>query len=310
MMMNVQTGARRGKVLLVDDQQANLRLMHQILAGEYELFVATGGVQALELCERSAPDLVLLDVVMPGLNGLEVCRRLKQNPDTRGIAVIFVTAGTTPDEENACWEAGGADFVTKPVNPLTLRNRVRAHLQLKQYVDALHALAFVDGLTGIANRRHLNERLEIEWRRCLRSGMPLAALMIDVDFFKRYNDRYGHQAGDDCLKRVAGALSSAMQRAGDLAARYGGEEFLCLLPETDASAARALAERVEQAVRDLAIEHLDSATAPVVTVSVGVAVMRPVQDDAFGTLLQRADAALYQAKQQGRGQVIVSDDQD
>ncbi|WP_332852321.1 diguanylate cyclase domain-containing protein [Duganella sp. S19_KUP01_CR8] len=310
MNTNLQTGARHGKVLLVDDQQANLRLMHQILAGDYELFVATSGVQALELCERGAPDLVLLDVVMPGLDGLEVCRRLKQHPDTRGIAVIFVTAGTTPEEENACWAAGGADFVTKPVNPLTLRHRVRAHLQLKQYVDTLHALAFVDGLTGIANRRHLNERLEVEWRRCLRSGMPLAVLMIDVDFFKRYNDRYGHQAGDDCLKRVAGALSSAMQRAGDLAGRYGGEEFLCLLPETDVAATRALAERVELAVRALAIEHLDSATAPVVTISVGAAVVHPGPDQAPATLLQRADAALYKAKQLGRGQAFVSDEQD
>lgn len=299
---------RRGRVLVVDDQPANIRLVHLILAKEFEVFVATSGEQALELCLKSPPDLILLDVVMPGMDGLELCRRLKQNPDTAGIPVIFVTGGTMPEEENACWTAGGADFVNKPVNPLTLRNRVHAHLQFKFHLDALRAMAFADGLTGIANRRYFDDKLVSEVRRCGRSGAPLALLMLDVDFFKAYNDRYGHQAGDACLKAIAAALRATMLRPYDLAARYGGEEFVCLLPETDMAGAAVIAERVAQAVRVLGIAHADSRVAPVVTISIGVATLRHEGGNAGTALVRRADAALYQAKQLGRNQVCLPSD--
>ncbi|WGG49588.1 diguanylate cyclase [Rugamonas sp. DEMB1] len=297
---------RRGRLLLVDDRPENIRLMHQILASEYEIFAATGGQQAIDLCATALPDLILLDVFMPGMDGLEVCRRLKQNPATESIAVIFVTAGSQTEEENACWQVGAADFVNKPVNPLTLRNRVRAHWQLKLHVDALHAMAHTDGLTAIANRRYLNERLEAECQRCQRSGLPLSLLMIDVDFFKRYNDRYGHPAGDECLKRVAGALQAALQRPFDLAARYGGEEFVCLLPDTDAAGALAMADKVEAAVRALGLEHADSTVDAVVTVSIGVAAVATAGLIDSQALLRRADQALYRAKTQGRGRACLA----
>lgn len=236
-------GARRGRILVADDQPANLMLLYQLLSNEYELLAATGGEQALALCRQELPDLVLLDVVMPDVDGLEVCRRMKRDDDLAAIPVVFVTAGTSDTQENACWEAGGADFVHKPVNPNTLRRRVRSHLQLKWQFDALQALAFKDGLTGLANRRHVDERVAEEWRRCGRAAMSLAILMIDVDHFKRYNDHYGHQAGDACLMALAGALSGAINRPGDLVGRFGGEEFICVLPETDATGVGLIAGR-------------------------------------------------------------------
>lgn len=298
-------GQRRGQLLVVDDQPINIHVIHQALAADHNVFAATSGEQALAFCEKTLPDLVLLDVVMPVMDGLEVCRRLKQNPDTQNIPVVFITAHQHPEEENICWAAGGVDFVNKPVNPVTLRNRVKAHLTLKFQADMLRVIAFNDGLTHIANRRYFDVRLEAEWQRCNRSGSTLALLMIDIDFFKSFNDRYGHPTGDDCLRRVAAALTANLHRPFDLAARYGGEEFVCLLPDTDLAGATAIAEKLELAVRQLGIEHLDSDVAQVITVSVGAAASRPDQSNTSALLIQQADVQLYQAKQQGRGRVCA-----
>ena len=294
---------RRARLLVVDDQPVNVQAIHQIFAATHDVFMATSGEQALIFCQNTPPDLVLLDVVMHGMDGLEVCRRLKQIPDTQDIPVMFVTGHEQPDEETACWEAGGVDFVNKPVNPTTLRNRVRAHLTLKLQADQLREMAFVDGLTGVANRRFFDERLEAEWRRCSRSRLPLALIMVDVDFFKRYNDRYGHPAGDDCLCQIAGALRLGLKRPYDLVARYGGEEFVCILPDTDMAGATAIAHSLEEAVRALQIEHADSSAQEVVTISLGVAFAPPGPAKPAEALIRLADAQLYRAKQEGRARV-------
>lgn len=294
-------GHRRGQLLVVDDQPVNIHIIHQALIADYDVFAATSGEQALAFCQKTPPDMVLLDVMMPGMSGLEVCRWLKQNPDTQNIPVIFITAHQHPEEENICWAAGGVDFVNKPVNPVTLRNRVKAHLTLKLQADMLREIAFTDGLTHIANRRCFDLRLEAEWQRSQRNGTMLALLMIDVDFFKHYNDRYGHPAGDDSLRLVAAALKVNLHRPFDLAARYGGEEFVGLLPDTDLAGAMAIAEKLELAVRALEIEHLASDVAQVMTISVGVAAALPDQHNSSASLVQQADVHLYQAKQQGRG---------
>lgn len=296
---------RRGRILVVDDQPVNIRVMHLALASEHDVFMATCGEQALSFCAKTPPDIVLLDVEMPGMNGLEVCRRLKQDKDTRSIPIIFVTSHQGQEEETACWEAGGVDFVSKPVNPMTLRKRVQAHLTLKFQADLLRELAFIDGLTGVANRRFFDERLEHEWRRAKRSGTPLALIMSDVDHFKKYNDRYGHQAGDDCLRLVAAALKHTLKRPADLVARYGGEEFVCLLPDTPLEGAIAIAADMEAAICALGIDHADSKTAPVVTVSLGVAAIQPDAGASSEILIQQADTQLYRAKQLGRGRWCV-----
>lgn len=298
--MNRLSADERPRILVVDDQPTNIQTLYQVLKGEYDVAMATNGSQAIELCQRRPPDLVLLDVVMPGIDGFEVCRRLKADPATRDVPVIFVTARDSTEDETLGLEVGAVDFIAKPVNPPVVRARVRTHVALKRQADLLRSMAFNDGLTGVANRRWFDERLQVEWLRCRRNKVPLSLILFDLDHFKAYNDRYGHQAGDDCLRAVATAMKSRLGRPGDLLARYGGEEFVCLLPETPMEGARAKADDLGQAVLDLGIAHGDSATAEVVTISRGVATALPAVDGAQNELLQHADEKLYAAKRAGR----------
>lgn len=297
---------RRIRLLVVDDQPTNIQAIYQIFSGTYQVFMATSGEQALAFCKKSPPDLVLLDVVMPGMDGLQVCRTLKSQEDTQDIPVIFVTGGSREDEENACWAAGGVDFINKPINPNTLRQRVRAHLTLKLQTDLLRNMALVDGLCGIANRRSFDERLVMEFNRARRECSEFSLALADVDFFKRYNDHYGHQRGDDCLRQVATALKGALTRPGDLVARYGGEEFACILPATDVNGADNIGRLLIQAVQALNIPHADSAVAPMVTISMGIVVCLPQPDWTPAALLAYADQLLYRAKKAGRSRIELA----
>lgn len=302
---------RKPRLLVVDDEPANVQVLYQALAAEHQVLVATHGEQALRLAHDKQPELILLDVVMPDMDGHEVCRRLKADPATRDIPVIFVTAHSDESEETRALDAGAVDFIAKPVNPRIVLARVRTHLTLKQQADVLRQLAFLDGLTGLFNRRGFDQRLHAEVERAARNGQPLALVMADVDHFKRFNDRHGHQAGDDCLRRVGAALAAGLNRSADLLARYGGEEFAAILPETDLAGAREVAQRLEQQVRAEAITHGDSPVAPVVTASLGVAALRTGAEGtaaAVDDLLARADRALYRAKHAGRGRVSVEPD--
>jgi diguanylate cyclase (GGDEF)-like protein len=299
--------ASRARLLVVDDQPLNILALHEIFDGTHDVFMASSGEQALDFCRATPPDLVLLDVVMPQMSGLEVCRRLKQDPETALIPVIFVTALDNPAEEEACWEAGGVDFITKPINAHTTRNRIRAHLTLKRQADVLRRLAWIDGLTGLANKRQFDERWIYEWKRCRRDGLCLAVAIIDIDSFKAYNDTYGHLPGDDCLRNVAAALRDSLVRPGDLVARTGGEEFTCVMPDADANGAQRIAERIDRAIRALQIPHAGAALA-FVTVSVGLAVMQPIGNESPESLLKRADRALYRAKSEGRARISLDDE--
>ncbi|MDA0191766.1 MAG: diguanylate cyclase, partial [Proteobacteria bacterium] len=225
----------------------------------------------------------------PGMDGIEVCRRLKADAALADIPIIFVTARSEPDEETRALEAGGVDFIAKPVNPAVVRARVRTHLTLKAQSDLLRSLVFVDGLTGVANRRRFDEALHDEWQHCRRAG---AALTL-------------HLVGDACLKRIAAVLQAGLRRAGDVVARYGGEEFACLLPECDLPAGRAKADELCATVAALEIPHADSPTAQRVTLSVGVATMRPNGANDPTALVAAADAALYEAKRAGRNRVVA-----
>ncbi|MFN3302709.1 MAG: diguanylate cyclase, partial [Roseateles sp.] len=288
---------QRPRLLLVDDQPVNLQALQQVFAADCQLLTATDGEQALQLCREHKPDLVLLDVQMPGMDGHQLCAELKADPLLQDIAVIFVTAQDQPDDETRALHAGAADFITKPFNPTVVHARVRTQLTLKAQADLLRELAFVDGLTGVHNRRHFDARLQAESRRAQRSRAPLAVALADVDHFKRYNDALGHLAGDDCLRRVAAALRTCLRRPTDLLARYGGEEFVCLLPDTDLAGAIDVAQRMEDAVRALGLPHpgIDGR----VTVSLGVA----AGSSAGPGLVEAADKALYLAKAAGRGRV-------
>lgn len=298
---------RRPKLLVVDDQPINIQALYQVFSRDHQVFMATSGEQSLAMCAGKQPDLVLLDVEMPGMDGYEVCRRLKADAATRDIPVIFVTAHSDEEAETRGLDAGAVDFISKPINPRIVRARVKTQLMLKAQSDLLRHWVYVDGLTGVHNRRYFDERLRSEWGRAVRNSALLSVVLIDVDFFKRYNDRYGHQAGDDCLRRVAATLKSGLRRPGDLIARYGGEEFACLLPDTGLSGALQLAGQLGQLVHDRHIEHADSAVAPVVTVSQGVCCKTAEAVGSAGALLREADAQLYAAKAQGRHRACGSE---
>lgn len=222
-------------VLIVDDQPDSIQVLARLIKDDYRVRVATGGEKALEIAAgEDPPDLILLDVEMPGIDGYEVCRRLKFHPRTVGIPVLFITARNDPEDEERGLTLGAVDYISKPFRPAVVRARVRNHMRLKVKSDLLEQYSMRDSLTNVANRRLFDARLAEAWARALREGHDLTLILMDIDHFKQYNDHYGHGAGDDCLCRVARALHTPLQRPGDLLARYGGEEFIALLPETDA----------------------------------------------------------------------------
>ncbi len=291
--------------MVVDDQPANIQILYTLLAAEFDVCMALNGNDALLLCREALPDLILLDVVMPGVDGHAVCRQLKDDAATCDIPVIFVTGHLDCEQEVLGFAEGAADFITKPFHASVVLARVRTQLTLKVQADMLRALSFTDALTGVANRRCFDQTLQSESQRVRRTGESLALLMIDVDHFKRYNDHYGHQAGDTCLQAIAACLAASVTRSHDLVARYGGEEFACILPETALAGAVAKAAEMEAAVRSLALAHATSDTASVVTISVGVALFDPLARDEPAALLRAADAQLYLAKSAGRGRVAA-----
>ncbi|HEY1228056.1 MAG TPA: diguanylate cyclase [Ramlibacter sp.] len=243
---------------------------------------------------------------MPGMDGYAVCRELFAAQETSDIPVIFVTALKSPEDETRALGAGAADFISKPVNAAVVRARVRTQLTVKRQRDALRALILTDALTGVANRRAFDERLEVEWRRCGRAQLAVSLLMVDIDHFKLYNDHYGHPAGDATLVQVAGAMQRAAARGQDLVARYGGEEFAILLPQLDLQGATGVARRLMHELEILDLPHAASPTSPRLTVSIGISSMVPGEHGTPADLVQVADALLYQAKAGGRNQYRVS----
>jgi len=290
------------RLLVVGDPPITSRTL-EIFGKDHEVFAAGSSAKTVEVCRSILPDLILLDAVMPKMDGFALCRRLKADPDTKDIPVILLTARDDPDAETQALEAGAADVVTKPVNSAVARARVNAHLTLKAQSDRLESLAFIDGLTGVANRRRFDEGLEAEWRRCRRLITPLALLMIDIDDFKKYNDAYGHLAGDACLQKVAAIVKGQIGRSHDLLARFGGNAFACLLPDIYFDGARQKAEAMVQAVRDMRMPHAASKIAPVVTISMGVVVTVPGPDRQPGEMVSLAEVQLREAKQLGRNRV-------
>ena len=422
---------RVAAILIVDDAPANLELLRKLMSEQgYQVYVALSGERALAIAQRAQPDLILLDVVMPDMDGFETCQQLKQNPLTQRIPVIFMSARSDTDDVVAGFDIGAVDYIAKPLRMAEVCARVRAQLQIrsnsetqeeqaerlrtivnhmaeglliieadgriqytnpacdhylgyrenelaglsiaellspmvtqeyldyfamhaanpdtahnhgtrevairhraghalsmdltltpmylrqplyigllhdithhKQSEDALQRAAYLDPLTKIANRRHFDSFLEKEWQRSVRNGGVLSLVVLDVDHFKLYNDSLGHPAGDTCLQQVAQAIDAHACRPGDLAARYGGEEFVMLFSETEADSAMLLAETIRATIEALHLPHPRSTTSAWITVSIGVATIRPHQLDNRETLFVAADRALYVAKEAGRNQV-------
>ena len=309
------------KVLVVEDSPTSLKAVSQQLRRIGVTPVAADdGASGIRMYREHKPDLILLDVVMPDMDGYEVARRIRSREKTgEWTPILFLTALVGDDDLARGIAAGGDDYLLKPVSEVVLGAKLRAMqriidmrgslITMTQKLDAanreLRHVSIQDSLTGIANRRHFDDSLKQEWRRALRARRPLALILFDIDYFKQYNDVYGHQAGDECLRAVAGNLARHARRPGDWVARFGGEEFAVVLSETDARGAVHLADQMRAAIDALAIPHSGSAVGRTVSISAGVASMVP--ESATGEpdeLVQWADAALYDAKRQGRNRVV------
>ncbi|MBF0273116.1 MAG: diguanylate cyclase [Magnetococcales bacterium] len=295
------------KILIVDDELFNIESLVGLLKSEYRIMVAKNGEQALRnLKPDTMPDLILLDIIMPEMDGFEVIRRLKAEPATRNIPVIFLTARNDVASETQGLHLGAVDYISKPFHPAIVHARLRTHLGLKHKMNLLERLVCLDGLTEIPNRRGFDETLEREWMRAMRSHEPISLILMDVDQFKQYNDHYGHSGGDICLRRVARALFEAKHRPGDFIARYGGEEFVAVLPDTDRNGMVQIGEQLRQAVESMGLPHALSTVAPYVTISLGGAVVIPEPGMGAAQLQQAADRMLYEAKHQGRNRLCTT----
>ncbi len=290
----------RPRILVVDDDLVSRTLLRESLSDCYDVTLCASGEDAITAVQEAPPDLILLDVMMNGLDGYEVCRILKASNHAQDIPVIFITSRVSQEDEVLGLNAGAVDYVVKPFRLPILKARVKTHLDLKRKTDLLESLSFRDGLTGLYNRRWLDHVLEAEWARAARNGRTLSLVMLDLDCFKAYNDHYGHLAGDECLKTVAQTITTAFRRTSDVAARYGGEEFAVVPTETPAENVESRAEHVRRCVEQLSLEHAFSAVTDRVTISVGVASVIPRAGHDPRELLEAADSALYRAKRRGR----------
>jgi diguanylate cyclase (GGDEF)-like protein len=293
------------KVLIIDDVRTNIMVLQTTLGDECEIWSATSGLKGLDLALTQVPDLILLDIMMPEMDGYEVCRILKADPRTKNIPVIFVTAMNETESEAKGLAIGAIDYITKPLNPAIVKARVKNHLKMKQLQDHLESLSLTDPLTGIANRRHFDLIFHREWEAALQNENQLAVILLDIDHFKLFNDTYGHLAGDRCLQIIGKVLKDSLP-SGAFAARFGGEEFICLLPAANSDEAQKTAEKIRRQIEELQIRHQKSETCNVVTVSIGVAAMVPENELHPVCLLRMVDQALYRAKFNGRNQVVAA----
>jgi diguanylate cyclase (GGDEF)-like protein len=299
---------KKATILVVDDETINLQMINNALSSEYEILAAKNGQQAIDIATRQMPDLILLDIVLPDISGHEVCQSLKSDESTQHIPIIFVTGQNKPEDELIGLELGAVDYFRKPFMIPLLKVRVKNQVELIHKTRALEQMVWLDGLTGISNRRHFDTRYKDACKYAQRNKRSLCLLLLDIDFFKQFNDFYGHAKGDVVLKQVAQELKLGAARPLDLVARYGGEEFVILLTDATETEGALVAEKVRERIEALAIPHEKSAIHGVVTISVGVTTSWPdgIAFDAEA-FLDTADRCLYQAKDAGRNTVVSTD---
>jgi len=306
--MRTDLDTSTSRVLIVDDARENVRVLASILKDEAAVSFSLGGKDALAKATSTLPDLILLDIEMPDMSGHEVITRLKADPETAPIPVIFVTSHSDVSDEEEGLRLGAIDYIAKPYNPSIVRARVRNQLMLRAYAKQLEAvnaelerLATTDPLTGVANRRAFRDRATSELRRMDRYGGEACLMMLDLDYFKDINDTYGHDAGDEVLRAVAQRVSTQL-RETDFFGRLGGEEFAILATATPIDSGRKLAERLLVSLRDQPVSWNGMEIR--VTTSIGATALR-VEDGSVDAALARADQALYSSKNGGRDRVEV-----
>jgi diguanylate cyclase (GGDEF)-like protein len=288
-------------ILVVDDMAANIAILSDLLKENYKIKVANSGQRALELAHAKAkPDLILLDIEMPLMSGYDVCKELKASSSTKDIPIIFISAKTSANDEEYGLKLGAIDYIKKPFHPAIVKIRVKNHIELQLKSAKLEELSMCDSLTNVSNRRFFEKALEEKYREIQREKGTLALIMVDIDFFKPYNDNYGHWQGDEALAKVARALRKTIKRPTDVVSRYGGEEFVVILKNCDKEGAKMMANSLVEAVRELQLEHKFSSAATHVTISAGVALKEKESTISKEELLKEADEQLYHAKESGR----------
>jgi diguanylate cyclase (GGDEF)-like protein len=299
-------------VLIVDDEPFIRMILRHFLEQEgYRIAEAENGIEAIKVFKQLDPHIVLLDALMPDMDGFECCTQLELLNRSKHTPILMITGLDDQESVDRAFEVGAMDYITKPVHWPVLRQRVKRLIQQSQLQQKLEAvnlelqrLATIDGLTQVANRRCFEEYFNQEWQRMKREQSPLSLILCDVDFFKLYNDTYGHRVGDRCLQKIAKAIKDIIKRPGDLVARYGGEEFAVILPNTDTEGATHVADNICHAVRTLAIPHKNSQVSPYVTLSAGFTTEIPQSDSDMEEMISAADRALYQAKAAGRDRFV------
>ena len=293
----------KNSILIVDDEKSNIIALSMILSPDYTVYAAKNGRDAIEIAQEYLPDVILLDILMPEMDGYDIIAKLKEIEETESIPVIFVTGLTNVGSEEKGLDLGAADYIIKPFSPAIVKLRVRNQMKIVNQIRIINHLSTTDQLTGIPNRRSFNIQMGKEWSRNMRENSPLSFLMIDVDKFKNFNDTFGHQAGDDLLQLVARTLTDSLRRAADFAARWGGEEFAILLPNTDMDGAAENAERIRANVEKAQLT-LPYGKTTSVTVSIGLSTIIPTNDVSYNEIIFQADKALYEAKETGRNRVV------
>lgn len=297
-------------VLVVDDDRLTRLLLRQALEHEnYRVIEVSNGEDCLKIYGELQPNLILLDAMMPMMTGFECCEKLSKLENIEYTPILIITGLEDESTINWAFQVGATDYITKPINAAILRQRVRLLIErsqlfreLEEANRKLYDLATVDGLTQVFNRRFFDDYLTREWLRSIREGIPLSLILCDIDYFKLYNDTYGHVAGDICLKKVAHAVNQAASRAADITSRYGGEEFAVILPNTSVKGAIHVAQRIQTNIQALSLPHKASTTSEYITVSQGIASIIPQRNNAIDEIMLAADHFLYQAKKRGRNQ--------
>jgi len=296
-------GDKKNSLLIVDDENTNLKVLTHILGHDYTIFTATNGTNAIEKAKEYKPDLILLDILMPDMNGYDTLSLMKQCEEIKKIPVVFITGLSSDEDEEKGLTLEAADYITKPFSSMIVKLRVRNQIQIINQMRTIEHLSLIDQLTNIANRRSFDDRLYMEWKQAIREHTTISILLIDVDNFKNLNDTYGHQQGDVVLKTMAAIFPRAFKRPGDFAARWGGEEFVVLLPNTPKEGAIEIAEKIRSDIENTEIIFKNGAKVKI-TVSIGVNSLIPTHDDSVDAFISNADDMLYAAKNAGKNKVI------